>query len=282
MTVTGDDSDELLLVVAADGPRHDRGWVFDNGATLHVCARKAWFDKYTRCEGSKFVSTNDGSRRPISGVSDIRVRMFDGCIVVLHDVRHVLSMTHNLISLSKLDNEEAQIEIDANVGQGRLVDESDIANLPYLHCIIAETLRMFPPGPLLVPHESSEDCLVSGFNIPRGTMLLINMWAIHNDPNLWVEPAKFNPERFKNLEGVRDGFKMMPFGSGRRGCPGESLAMRVVGLSLGSLLQCFNWERISEELVDMTEGNGLTMPKAQALKVKFTSRPTMMSLISQL
>ncbi|KAF6153534.1 hypothetical protein GIB67_027401 [Kingdonia uniflora] len=90
-TFTGNNSDEAFLVVSADGSCHDRGWVFDSGATMHVCAHKAWFGKYARCEGNKFVSTSDGSRRPISGVGDIRVRMFDGRTVVLHDVRHVPS-----------------------------------------------------------------------------------------------------------------------------------------------------------------------------------------------
>ncbi|KAF6142393.1 hypothetical protein GIB67_033820 [Kingdonia uniflora] len=177
---------------------------------------------------------------------------------------------------------KAQIEIDANVGQERLLDESDMANLPYLHCIVAETLRMYPPGPLLIPHESSEECVVQGYTIPSGTMLLVNLWAIHNDPKLWVEPNKFRPERFEGLQGVRDGFKMMPFGTGRRGCPGENVAMRVMGLALGSLLQCFEWERMGEELVDMTEGNGITMSKVRALEVKCAPRPRMMCLLSQL
>ncbi|XP_010271541.1 PREDICTED: isoflavone 3'-hydroxylase-like [Nelumbo nucifera] len=177
---------------------------------------------------------------------------------------------------------KAQDEVDNHVGQGRLLDESDLSKLPYLRCIINETLRMYPAGPLLVPHESSEDCVIGGFDIPRGTMLLVNLWAIHNDPKIWEEPGKFEPERFEGLEGRRDGFKLMPFGSGRRGCPGEGLAERVVGLALGSLIQCFEWERVGDDLVDMTEGaGGLTLPKAQALKAKCKPRPKMMNLLSQ-
>ncbi|KAJ9560134.1 hypothetical protein OSB04_005294 [Centaurea solstitialis] len=117
--------------------------------------------------------------------------------------------------------EKAQNEIDRNIGKDRLVDESDIPNLPYLRCIINETLRLYPPGPILIPHESSDNCVVGGYNIPRGTMLLVNQWAIHHDPKLWNKPKRFNPERFEGLEGTRDGFKLMPFGSGRRSCPGE-------------------------------------------------------------
>ncbi|KAF8407789.1 hypothetical protein HHK36_006925 [Tetracentron sinense] len=176
---------------------------------------------------------------------------------------------------------KAQVEIDVQVGHDRLLEESDLSKLPYLHGIINETLRMYPPGPLL-PHESSEACIIEGFSIPRGTMLLVNLWAIQNDPKVWVEPTKFKPERFEGLEGTRDGFKLMPFGSGRRGCPGEGLGMRVVGLALGSLIQCLEWERIGEEMVDMTEGTGLSLPKAQALEAKCRPRPNMVNLTSQL
>ncbi|KAJ9567437.1 hypothetical protein OSB04_003403 [Centaurea solstitialis] len=178
---------------------------------------------------------------------------------------------------------KAQNEIDAhmmNHNQNRLVDESDMASLPYLRCILNETLRMYPAGPLLVPHESSEDCMVGGYHIPRGTMLLVNQWAIHHDPSLWSEPARFDPERFQGLEGTRDGFRFMAFGFGRRSCPGEGLAMCMVGLTLGLLIQCFDWERVSEEMVDMSEGAGLTMPKAQPCVAKCRPRPTMHKLIS--
>ncbi|KAI3802430.1 hypothetical protein L1987_30562 [Smallanthus sonchifolius] len=177
---------------------------------------------------------------------------------------------------------KAQAEIDRVIGHNRLVDESDIVNLPYLHCIINETLRMYPAGPLLVPHESSEDCVVGGYNIPRGTMLIVNQWAIHHDPKVWTDPETFKPERFEGLEGTRDGFKFLPFGSGRRSCPGEGLAVRMLGMTLGSIIQCFDWGRISEDMVDMTEGPGLTMPKAVPLVANCKPRPEMLNLLSEL
>lgn len=177
---------------------------------------------------------------------------------------------------------KSQTEIDNQIGQSRLIEESDLANLPYLRGIVNETLRMYPSGPLLVPHESSEDCTVGGFHVPRGTMLLVNAWAIQNDPKLWVQPEQFKPERFLNVQEERDGFIWLPFGTGRRGCPGEGLANRIVGLALGSLIQCFEWERRSEEMVDMTEGAGLTMPKARPLIANCRPRPTMLALLSQL
>lgn len=176
---------------------------------------------------------------------------------------------------------KAQAEIDEVVGHNRLITESDLPKLPYLHCVMNETMRMYPVGPLLVPHESAEECRVGGYRVPQGTMLLINLFSIQNDPKYWPDAAKFKPERFEGMEGVRDGYKMMPFGSGRRGCPGENLALRMVGLTLGSLIQCFEWNRISDELIDMTEGTGLTMPKAQPLLAKCRPRSFTLGLLSQ-
>ncbi|MCD9637705.1 hypothetical protein HAX54_021142 [Datura stramonium] len=178
---------------------------------------------------------------------------------------------------------KAQKEIDTHIGESsRLLDDSDLSQLPYLHGIINETLRMFPAGPFLVPHESSGVCVVGGFRVPRGTMLLVNLWAIQNDAKLWEEPNEFKPERFIDIKGQRDGFRLMPFGYGRRGCPGENLAMHVAGLALGSLIQCFEWERISKELVDMTEGPGLTTPKAIPLLAKCRPRHNVVNLLAQL
>ncbi|XP_039171935.1 cytochrome P450 81Q32 [Eucalyptus grandis] len=176
---------------------------------------------------------------------------------------------------------KAQAEIDEVVGHDRIVDESDLPKLSYLHCIMNETMRMYPVGPLLIPHESAEECCVGGYRVPRGTMLLINLFSIQNNPKYWPDAAKFKPERFEGMEGVRDGYKMMPFGSGRRGCPGENLALRMVGLTLGSLIQCFEWNRISDELIDMTEGTGLSMPKAQPLLAKCRPRSFTSDLLSQ-
>lgn len=177
---------------------------------------------------------------------------------------------------------KAQVEIDNCIGEDRrLLNESDIANLPYLRCIINETMRMYPPGPLVF-HESSNDCTVGGYYIPSGTMLLMNLWAMQNDPKNWENPKKFKPERFEGLEGSRDGYKLMPFGAGRRRCPAENLALRMVGLALGTLIQCFEWGRTSDDMVDMTEGKGLTMPRAKPLVAKCQPRGNMANLLSQM
>ncbi|PON46381.1 Cytochrome P450, E-class, group I [Trema orientale] len=175
---------------------------------------------------------------------------------------------------------KARAELDSHVGQQQLVDESDLSKLPYLHGIISETLRLYPAAPLLVPHYSSSDCTIGGYDVPRDTIVLVNAWAIHRDPTLWEDAETFKPERFEN-SGESEGYKLMPFGLGRRACPGMGLAQRVVGLTLGSLIQCFEWERISEEKIDMAEGKGLTMPKAVPLEAMCKARPIMNVVLSE-
>ncbi|KAH0900581.1 hypothetical protein HID58_040084 [Brassica napus] len=165
---------------------------------------------------------------------------------------------------------KARAEIDDKIGFGRLVDEPDIVNLPYLQNIVSETLRLYPAVPLLLPHVSSDDCKVAGYDVPRGTMVLTNVWAMHRDPMLWEDPELFKPERFEK-EGEAE--KLLPFGMGRRACPGAGLAQRLVSLVLATLVQCFEWERVGEELVDMTEDKGVTLPKLVPLRTMCKSRP---------
>ncbi|CAI0406233.1 unnamed protein product [Linum tenue] len=126
---------------------------------------------------------------------------------------------------------KAREELDKQIGQERMVDELDISSLPYLQNIISETLRLYPAAPLLVPHASSEDCVVGGYHLPRDTLLLVNAWVIHRDPNLWEDPTSFRPERYG--KGGNESCKLIAFGLGRRSCPGAGLAQRVVGFTLG-------------------------------------------------
>ncbi|RXH91630.1 hypothetical protein DVH24_020653 [Malus domestica] len=173
-------------------------------------------------------------------------------------------------------------EIDTKTGSDhRLLEEQDLPNLNYLQNVITETYRLYPSFPILVPHENSEDCVVGGFDVPHHTMLVINAWAIHRNPEIWEDPEKFKPERFEGWSGEgSEGYKLIPFGAGRRRCPGASLANKLVGLALGSLVQSFEWERIGEEEVDMSEGLGLTMPRVKPLEAICKPRPIMLSSIT--
>ncbi|XP_006650627.1 cytochrome P450 81Q32-like [Oryza brachyantha] len=175
---------------------------------------------------------------------------------------------------------KAQVEIDTYVGNSRLISVDDMPHLIYLQCIISETLRLYPAAPLLLPHESSMDCKISGYHISSGTILLVNVVAIHRDPIVWEEPSKFKPERFE--DGKYDGLLMIPFGMGRRKCPGETLALQIIGLVLGTLIQCFDWDRLDDAEVDMTQGSGLTNPKAVPLEAICKPREAMRDVLQKL
>lgn len=174
---------------------------------------------------------------------------------------------------------KAQAEIDACVGNNRMLEESDLPNLPYLRGVINETLRLYPAAPLLVPHESTEECTVDGVVVPPRTMLLVNAYAIHRDPKVWEEPNKFMPERF---EGSGKESWMIPFGMGRRRCPGEGLALRMMGPTLGTLIHCFEWETVGHEELDMAEASGVTMPRAVPLVAICRPRQAMIHVLSEL
>uniref|UniRef100_A0A0E0F796 Cytochrome P450 n=1 Tax=Oryza meridionalis TaxID=40149 RepID=A0A0E0F796_9ORYZ len=176
---------------------------------------------------------------------------------------------------------KATAEIDSVVGMSRLLQESDLADLPYLRCIITETLRLYPLAPHLVPHEASQDCVIAGHAVARGTMVLVDVYSMQRDPRVWEDPDKFMPERFKGFKADGSGW-MMPFGMGRRKCPGEGLALRTVGMALGVMIQCFQWERVGKEKVDMSEGSGLTMPMAVPLTAMCLPRVEMESVLKSL
>ncbi|GLJ19652.1 hypothetical protein SUGI_0355940 [Cryptomeria japonica] len=165
----------------------------------------------------------------------------------------------------------AQEELDIHVGRDRLMEESDLHKLKYLQAIVKETLRLYPPAPLLIPHESSEACTVGGYHVPAGTQLLVNVWAIQRDAAVWERPTEFDPERFlnsgKEIDVKGQDFELFPFGSGRRICPGMSLALIVVSHTLGRLLQSFEWFPPEGTEIDLTGGHGVTTHKSIPLEV---------------
>ena len=171
---------------------------------------------------------------------------------------------------------QAQEELDLKVGRDRWVDDHDIKDLVYIQAIVKETLRLYPPSPLSVPHEAMEDCHVCGYYVPKGTRLLVNVWKLHRDPRIWEDPEKFLPERFltshASIDASGQHFEFIPFGSGRRACPGYTFALQVSYLALARLLQGFEFTTPSNMPVDMTEGLGIALPKATPLEALLTPR----------
>lgn len=168
------------------------------------------------------------------------------------------------------DLKKVQQELTDVVGLDRKVDESDLENLTYLRWAVKETLRLHPPIPLLL-HETSGDSVVAGYSIPSGSRVWINAWAIGRDKASWEDPEVFRPWRFKN-EGAPDfkgsNFEFIPFGSGRRSCPGMQLGLYAVEMCVAHLLHCFTWELpqgMKPVDLDMNDVFGLTAPRAVRL-----------------
>ncbi|CAN6918986.1 unnamed protein product [Brassica oleracea] len=167
---------------------------------------------------------------------------------------------------------KAQEEIRTTLGLNKeKITEEDVDKVGYLKLIIKETFRLHPAAPLLVPRETMSHVKINGYDIPPKTQIHLNVWAIGRDPKRWTDPEEFIPERFVNSSVDFRGqhFDLLPFGSGRRSCPGMPMAVASVELGLLSLLYFFDWAlpegMVSEEHIDMEEAGNLTIVKKQPL-----------------
>ncbi|XP_027127127.2 tabersonine 16-hydroxylase 2-like [Coffea arabica] len=164
----------------------------------------------------------------------------------------------------------SQDEVRQIYGEMGNVDESRLHELKYLRAVIRETLRLHPAGPFLLPRECSQQCEIQGYEIPVKARVFVNVWAIGRDPEHWTESEKFIPERFLESETDFKGktFNYIPFGAGRRMCPGISFALPNIELPLAQLLYHFDWKLpgdLNPELLDMTEAFGVAVRPKQDL-----------------
>ncbi|CAN6234724.1 unnamed protein product [Urochloa humidicola] len=166
-----------------------------------------------------------------------------------------------------------QQEVRSSIPKGQnTINENDLIRMTYLKAVVKETLRLHPPSPLLVPHSCLEDCDVESFHVPAGTTVLINVWAIGRDPKVWDAAEDFMPERFiKNgeIKGVDFrgmDFQLLPFGAGRRMCPGMNFGLASIEIMLANLVYHFDWELPEGvDKIDMTEAFGLTVGRKEKL-----------------
>ncbi|KAK1358824.1 Geraniol 8-hydroxylase [Heracleum sosnowskyi] len=155
-----------------------------------------------------------------------------------------------------LQNSEILVKVKAElnqvIGKGKIIQETDISKLVYLQCIVKETMRLHPPVPFLIPRQVEKEVQLCGYTVPKNSQVLVNAWAIGRDPELWINPLSFRPERI---------------------CPGMPLAMRMVPVMVGSLINCFDWKLeggILPEKLDMEEKFGITLAKLHPLRAVAT------------
>ncbi|KAJ3675455.1 hypothetical protein LUZ60_004497 [Juncus effusus] len=225
------------------------------------------------------------------GLVDILLRIHDeGTLGSTFDIDSVRAVVHDIFAagsetssttlewaMSELIRnprvmKKAQSEIRELLKGCTTVSELDIVKLKYLHLVIKETLRLHPPAPLLVPRQCQETCRISGYDIPEGVTVLVNVWAIGRDPKYWEDPEEFKPERFidNNVDFKGTDFEFIPFGSGRRMCPGMAFGLANVELPLASLLYHFDWKLPDcgePKEIDMSESVGITVRRKTPLKL---------------
>ncbi|MBA0609618.1 hypothetical protein Godav_021638 [Gossypium davidsonii] len=167
--------------------------------------------------------------------------------------------------------EKVKKELSDVVGVNNTVEEFHLSNLSYLNAVIKETFRLHPALPLLVPRCPARSLTVGGYTIPKGSKVFLNMWFIHTDPNIWDNPSEFRPERFLDEPGKFDflgnDFRYMPFGSGRRRCPGITLGEKMLSFILASLLRSFEWKLPQGEQLDLSSKFGFVMKKKKPLRL---------------
>ncbi|KAG7637595.1 Cytochrome P450 [Arabidopsis thaliana x Arabidopsis arenosa] len=174
--------------------------------------------------------------------------------------------------------ERLREEIDSVVGKTRLIQETDLPNLPCLQATVKEGLRLHPPVPIVL-RTFQEGCTIGGFYVPEKTTLVVNGYAMMRDPEYWEDPQEFKPERFlassrsSQNDEIRDELlKYLPFGNGRRACPGANLAYISVGTAIGVMVQCFDWE-IKGDKINMDEAPGkITLTMAHPLNCTLVPR----------
>ncbi|GAB2289446.1 hypothetical protein Dimus_023755 [Dionaea muscipula] len=172
--------------------------------------------------------------------------------------------------------EAVQDEVTRVADGKEWIEEKDVSKLEYLHMVVKEAFRLHPPLPFL-PRATIEDCEIMGYEIPAKTTVFINVKEIGRDPSAWVDPYHFKPERFLNssIDFRGQNFELIPFGVGRRGCPGLNLATPLIGLALANLLYRFDWSLprgMSPDDVDMIEDQGITVQKKMPLLLAATPR----------
>ncbi|KAK3422955.1 hypothetical protein EUGRSUZ_G03310 [Eucalyptus grandis] len=166
---------------------------------------------------------------------------------------------------------KAQAEVRAVLKEKGCLEESELNKLKYLLSIIKESFRLHPPVPL-IPREATEEREINGYKVPASSRILTNVMAIGRDPHHWTDPEKFKPERFleSTMDFIGTNFELLPFGSGRRACPGIALANANIEVTLASLLYHFDWKLPNGEAMeklDMTEAFAGTVTRMNSLNV---------------
>ncbi|MED6181260.1 hypothetical protein PIB30_017835 [Stylosanthes scabra] len=242
-----------------------------------------WLEEHKSSFSAKATNERDFMDVMISILGETKIHGFDADTIIKATTMTMivggtdtsgvtLTWTLCLLLNNPRTMKKAKEELDTHIGKERCITESDLSKLVYLQAIVKEALRLYPAGPLGGPREFTENCTLGGYHVKKGSRLITNIWKIQTDPSIWSDPLEFKPERFltthKDTNFKDQHFELMPFGSGRRMCPGMSFALQMVHFTLARFLHSFEISKpSSDEPIDMNGILGLSYAKATPVEV---------------
>lgn len=254
----------------------------------------AYFDKLIAVfqdiirERQRIRSTNTSAAKQTTDILDTLLNLYDQNELTMPEINHLLvdifdagtdttASTLEWAMAELVKNPDMMIKVQNEIAEaigkdGAVIQESDISKLPYLQAIIKETLRLHPPTVFLLPRKAEVDVELYGYVVPKNAQVLVNLWAIGRDPKVWKDPEVFSPDRFleSDIDYKGRDFELLPFGAGRRICPGLTLAYRMLNLMMANFLHFYDWkleDGMNPRDLDMDEKFGITLQKVKPLQV---------------
>ncbi|PRQ38932.1 putative 4-hydroxyphenylacetaldehyde oxime monooxygenase [Rosa chinensis] len=266
LRVLHDSQNMILGFSAADFFPPGIGWIIDRISGKHRefdrVSREAWEDKQEHEDTVdvllKMIKEQTGIGAAQLGHNNIKAVLLDLFLGGVENSATTIIWAMAELATNTRVMKKAQEEIRNCIGNKRKATEIDIEQLQYLKMIVKETLRLHPPGPLVVTRETMSHFKVLSYDVDPRTTIIVNDWAISRDPEFWNDPEKFIPERFddRSVDFKGQHFDFLPFGAGRRICPGIYMATTIMELALANLLCCFDWkvpDGMNEEDIKMEE-----------------------------
>ncbi|KAL8026249.1 hypothetical protein ABFS82_14G015400 [Erythranthe guttata] len=208
-----------------------------------------------------FINLKDSKHNPLLSVQEIRAQITEIMLAGVDNPSNAVEWAMaEMINQPHILNRACQ-ELDKVVGRGKMVQESDLPNLNYVRACVKESFRLHPVAPFNVPHVSTEDAVVGGYFIPRGSHVLLSRPGLGRNPRVWENPLEYNPERHMVVESaqvelVDHDLRMLSFSTGRRGCPGVTLGSTMAVMLLARLLHGFDWTAPPGVRIGLGESEG--------------------------
>ena len=247
----------------------------DGYINLH---KQTWDPNYSRdfvdsflCEMDK--QKGDQSNNTYFNEEQLRWVLFDLFIAGIDTTSTTIHWIFSFLSAHPQCQVRAQQEVDQVLGTEGRPSYTTRSSLPYIQAIIQEIFRMRPVFPLGIPRKTKTNVDFMGYKIPKGTPVFANLWAVHNDPAIWIDPEEFRPERHISSTGeFMPSDKIIPFSTGVRLCPGKLVAQTTIYIILIKTLQRFTLSFPPDQSNPNLDGTSLFALSPRKIRILFTER----------